>query len=106
MTGCCGEWNCARKIPITLYLGPFTGQVFAATSSRLVKDHGDGTATFSATARHDVTASMRQFIRCNPDWVRAVLNEAEYGVVSDPPLEGLLNPRNRGYPGHADGRGP
>ena len=70
---CCGEPDCKRKTPIALYLAPFSGQVFAATEYRVVKDHGDGRATFAATRRHDVTDSMRRFIRDNPDWVRDVL---------------------------------
>ena len=70
---CCGEYACKRKHPIGIYLGDLSGQVYAATRMRLIKDHGDGTATFAASERHDVTAAMRRFIRDNPGWVRAEL---------------------------------
>lgn len=86
---CCGEHDCKRKTPIALYVALFSGQVFAVTESRVVKDHGDGRATFAATRRHDVTDAMRQFIRGNPDWVRAVLDEELH------PHEGLLRADGR-----------
>ena len=71
--GCCAEDGCTRKRPIGLYLGDFTGQVYAATRMRVVSDHGDGTATFAADEKHDVTRQMRRFIRTNAEWVRAEL---------------------------------
>jgi hypothetical protein len=75
-TGCCGEAYCRRKYPIGIYRGDFTGQVYAATAMRLVRDHGDGTGTFAATVKHDVTAQVARFIRANEAWVREVLDGA------------------------------
>lgn len=73
MPGCCGEDGCRRTHPIGLYRGDLTGRVYAATSMRVVKDRGDGTATFAATTRHDVTPQMHRFIRDNADWVAEIL---------------------------------
>ena len=73
---CCHEHNCRRRTPLILYRGDLTGQVYVATSGKLVRDHGDGTGTFAATVRHEVTEQMREFIRRNPDWVREVLEAA------------------------------
>jgi len=73
---CCGEYGCQRRTPLALYRGDLTGQVFVATATRAVKDHGDGRATFSATRKHDVNAQMRKFIRANEDWVRGILDGA------------------------------
>jgi hypothetical protein len=72
-SGCCEESGCRRKQPIGIYRGDFTGLVYAATSMRVVSDHGDGTATFAATTRHDITRQMRRFIMANAEWVREVL---------------------------------
>jgi hypothetical protein len=44
---------------------------------RLVRDRGDGTGTFAATRKHDITRQMRRFIRANAEWVREVLTEVE-----------------------------
>jgi hypothetical protein len=65
---CCGEYNCRRTQPIRLYLGEFSGLVYAATRSKHM-----GGNTFSAVERHEVTEQMREFIRGNPAWVREVL---------------------------------
>jgi len=73
MSDCCNEPPCRRKRPIGIYRGDFGGQVYAATSMRVVKDHGDGTATFAASIKHDITPQMRRFIRANAEWVREVL---------------------------------
>jgi hypothetical protein len=81
---CCEEYGCKRQHPIALYLGDFSGQVFAATRMRVVNDHGDGTATFSATEKHEVTSQMRRFIRDNPGWVREELAKADDNVASVP----------------------
>ena len=71
--GCCDEPGCRRKHPIGIYRGDFTGRIYAATSVRLVRDRGDGTATFAATEKHDITRQMRRFVCANEEWVRAVL---------------------------------
>lgn len=71
--GCCEEYGCRRKHPIGIYRGDFTGQVYAATNLRLVHDRGDGTGTFSASEKHDITRQMRRFIRSNREWVLEVL---------------------------------
>lgn len=71
---CCDEAGCHRKHPIGIYRGDFTGQVYAATSVRLVKDRGDGTGTFAAAIKHNITPQMIRFIRSNRDWVREVLD--------------------------------
>lgn len=85
MTGCCGETGCNRRTPIAFYKGPWSDEVFAVTKARVVHDHGNGRATFAAVQRHDVTAAMVQFIRCESEWVRAVLDEVdEVGEVGDP----------------------
>jgi len=74
---CCGEPECRRHYPIGLYLGDFSGTVYAVTKRRVVSERGDGTATFAASERHDVTAQLREFIRRNPDWIRAVLEASD-----------------------------
>jgi len=71
--GCCTEIGCRRREPIFLYHADLSGRVYAATRRRLVGERGDGTATFAATERHDVTEQMREFIRRNPEWVREQL---------------------------------
>ena len=71
---CCDEYGCRRKTPFMLYLGGFTKQALLATRSKVVKVHDDGTATFSATEKHDVTDTVKEFIRRNPEWVREVLD--------------------------------
>ena len=73
--GCCDEPDCRRRYPIGIYLADFSDRVFAATGRRVVSERGDGTATFAATERHDITSQLREFIRRNPDWVRAALDE-------------------------------
>jgi len=73
---CCGEYTCRRRHPVGACLGGLTGQVFAATRMSVVQDHGDGTATFRASEKHDITAQVRRLILDNPGWVRAVLAEA------------------------------
>lgn len=77
-SGCCAEPGCRRHYPIALYLADFSGRVFAATRRRVVSEREDGTATFAATDRHDVTDQMREFIRRNSEWVREQL-EADRG---------------------------
>ena len=73
MSGCCLEPGCRRRHPIGLYAGDFSGQVFAVTRRRTVKENDDGTATYAATERHDVTEQMRRFIQENKAWVRLQL---------------------------------
>ena len=73
MSGCCHEPGCKRRHPIGLYAGDFSGQVFAVTRRRVVKENDDGTATYAATERHDVTEQMRRFIKDNEAWVRLQL---------------------------------
>lgn len=68
MSGCCLEPGCKRRHPITLHAGD-GGQVLAVTRRRVVKENGDGTATYAATERHDVTEQMRRFIKENATWV-------------------------------------
>ena len=75
MPDCCGDPTCNRHYPISLYLGDFSNQVYAVTKRRVVTEREDGTATFAATERHDVTRQLREFVRRNPDWVRQVLAE-------------------------------
>ena len=70
---CCGEPECRRHYPIGLYLADFSGRVFAVTRRRVVAERGDGTATFAASERHDVTPQLREFVRRNPEFVRALL---------------------------------
>jgi hypothetical protein len=72
---CCGEPDCRRHYPISVYLADFSDRVFAATGRRVVHDRGDGTATFAATERHDITPQLREFVRRNPEYVRAILAE-------------------------------
>ncbi len=78
---CCDEHNCHRRHPIGIYRGDLTGQVYAATSVRLMHDHGDGTGTFAASAKHDITPQMIRFIRANAEWVTEILAEAAAGVA-------------------------
>ena len=75
---CCNEIGCKRAEPITFYVGPFSGEVYAVTRSRLVRDHGNCRATFAAVTRHDVTDSMRRFILDNREWV-----ERMFAAVDD-----------------------
>ena len=75
---CCEEYGCRRRQSIALYLGDFSGQVFAATRMCVVKDNGDGTATFAASEKHDVTRQVQRFIRDNAEWVREQM-EADNG---------------------------
>lgn len=70
---CCGEPECRRHYPIGLYLADFSGTVYAVTKRRVIADRSDGTATYAASERHDVTPQMREFIRRNPEWTRAAL---------------------------------
>jgi len=74
---CCDEADCRRKQPIGIYRGDFGGRIYAATSMRLVGDHGDGTGTFAASVKHDITRQMVRFIRANAEWVREILAGAE-----------------------------
>jgi hypothetical protein len=76
VSGCCTEPDCRRHYPINLYLADFSGQVFAVTRRRVVSESEDGTtATFAASERHDVTPQVQEFIRRNPEWVRAQLDD-------------------------------
>jgi hypothetical protein len=96
--GCCDEYGCTRKHPIGLYLGDFDSRVYAATRMRAVSDHGDGTATFAASEKHDVTRQMRRFIRDNAEWVRAELQAAGLnpkGGLSNGPGDQSLCPLRR-----------
>jgi len=77
--GCCEEPECRRRYPIAVYMADFSERVFAATGRRVVSEHADGTATFAATERHDITAQVREFVFRNPAWVRAILDNAERG---------------------------
>ena len=77
MSDCCDEPGCRRRQPIHLYLGDFSGTVWAATRWR--KAPGVLTDTMIAKERHDVTRQMREFIRRNPQWVRTELEEADRG---------------------------
>ena len=72
---CCNEPDCTRQYPVGLYRGDLSGVVYAVTKMRLVKDRGDGTGTWAAQIRHDVTPQMERFIRENREWVREVLSE-------------------------------
>jgi hypothetical protein len=72
---CCDDPECTRLEPISIYLADFSNRVFAVTRRRVVHDRGDGTATFAATERHDISSQLREFLRRNPDWVRAALSE-------------------------------
>ncbi len=74
---CCDEPDCRRHYPISLYLADFSGRVFAATKRRVVSERGDGTATFAATERHDVTPQLRELVRRNPEFVRGLLTETQ-----------------------------
>ena len=64
--GCCHEHNCRRTTPIHLVMGDLSGRVFVVTRSTVVKDHGNGRATFRAEERHDITEQFTAFIRDNP----------------------------------------
>jgi hypothetical protein len=75
VSGCCDEYGCRRKQPIRLYLGDLSGQVYAATRStpRLDKHRNPVPGAWVARDKHDVTEALREFVRRNPEWVRAVL---------------------------------
>lgn len=77
--GCCTEDGCCRQYPISLYRADFSGQVYAVTKRRVVRKREDGTATFAATERHDVTPQMLEFIRRNEAWVREQLDAVKHG---------------------------
>lgn len=79
MSACCTEPGCRRRAPISLYLADLSGRVFAVTRRRVVRERGDGTATFAATQRHDVTAQMQEFIRRNEAWVKEQLEAVRNG---------------------------
>lgn len=72
MSACCSDPECRRRIPIGIYMGDFSGTVYAATSSR---ERSPG--HYAAKSRHDITRQMRRFIEMNPQWVRAVLRGAK-----------------------------
>lgn len=74
MTACCTEPGCRRKQPIRFALGDFSGRVLAAT--RMATYRRAGCEHVAMAEKHDVTDSMRQFIRANPEWVRGVLAES------------------------------
>jgi len=71
---CCSEPECRRKYPVSLYLADLSERVFVVTRRRVVGERGDGTATFAATERHDVTRQLREFERRNPAFVRSLLD--------------------------------
>lgn len=76
MSECCTEPDCRRHYPVSIYLTDFSDTVYAVLGRRVVSESDDGkTATFAATQRHDITAQIREFIRRNPEWVRARLDE-------------------------------
>jgi hypothetical protein len=77
VSACCREYNCRRKQPIGIYKGEFSGIVYAATRMRLVADHEDGTGTFAASERHDITPQVRRFLLDNREWVLSVLEGAQ-----------------------------
>jgi hypothetical protein len=69
MGNCCDEPGCRRRYPVSIYLGDFSDRVYVVTRRRVVAEREDGTATFAASERHDVTGQLREFIRRNPVWV-------------------------------------
>jgi hypothetical protein len=73
MGDCCGEPGCRRKQPIRLYLADFSETVYATTRYTMRQPLAGLEARWRAVDRHDVTAQMREFIRRNPEWVRAQL---------------------------------
>jgi len=73
VSGCCGEPDCRRTQPVQLFLGDFSGRVYAATRS--IRRKGGPPGSMIAREKHDVTRQMCHFIRSNPEWVRAVLAE-------------------------------
>lgn len=75
---CCTESGCRRRYPISLYLADLSGRVFAVTKRRVVREREDGTATFAATQRHDVTEQMREFVGRNEVWVREQLQAVRH----------------------------
>ena len=76
MTGCCPDPSCRRGYPISLYKADFSDRVFAVTKRRVVSERPEeGTATFAATERHDVTPQLREFVRRNREWIEQVLSE-------------------------------
>lgn len=79
MTGCCRELNCRRKAPITFYLADLFEPpvVFAATRSEPHSAGDDGRVTMRAVERHEVTETMRAFIRRNREWVLSVLESGD-----------------------------
>jgi hypothetical protein len=79
MSACCGEYNCRRKHPIGIYKGDFSGCVYVATRMSLVSDRGDGTGTYEASERHDITRQMKKFIRDNANWVKGIIEEKDDG---------------------------
>lgn len=79
MSGCCSESGCHRTSPISLYRADLSGRIYAVTKRRIVGTREDGTATFAATRRHNVTAQMEEFIRRNEAWVREQLEAAGNG---------------------------
>lgn len=73
---CCSEANCRRREPIDIVLGDLSQcVVYAVMSKKMIRDHGNGRATFAMGNRHDITDRMRAFIQNNPEWVRGVLSE-------------------------------
>jgi hypothetical protein len=70
VSGCCGEFGCKRRRPISLYKGDFGGQVFAVTRSRQDGELPDGRARMVALERHDVTEQLRRFIVRECEWRR------------------------------------
>jgi hypothetical protein len=73
MSTCCDEPGCRRTSPVGIYLADLSGRAYAVTRRRVVTDHGNGTATFAAADRHDITAQLQHFIAANAGWVQAVL---------------------------------
>lgn len=70
MSGCCDDYQCARKKPMMIYLADFSGRIYVATHYR-EKSPG----VFVAMGRHDVTEQMKRFIQTHQDWVNEVMRE-------------------------------
>ena len=79
MKGCCGEPGCRRRQPMTIVIGDLSGQVqvWVVTRRRLIRDHGNGRATFAAVERHDITEQFRAFLHNNAVAVRAMMSERD-----------------------------
>ncbi len=69
MSGCCGKYDCKRKRPYVVYLGPSSGRVYLSTQGKEVAD-----GVYDVVApHHDITDTVEKFVRMNPDWVMDAL---------------------------------